>query len=62
MLFYEDFVKKIDSTDKIQLKKFENFSVEVKKLVSGLGIGVPLILIRITSSLSIKGNRVKNSS
>ena len=26
MLFYEDFVKKIDSTDKIQLKKFENFS------------------------------------
>ena len=59
MLFYEDFVKKIDSTDKIQLKKFENFSVEVKKLVSGLGIGVPLILIGLLQAYLSKGTELR---
>ena len=59
MLFYEDFVKKIDSTDKIQLKKIENFSVEIKKLVSGLGIGVPLILIGLLQAYLSKGDELK---
>ncbi|MDU1911483.1 hypothetical protein [Fusobacterium sp.] len=44
MLFYEDFIKSINSKSNIEMKKIEKFSVEAKKIVSGAGIGIPLIL------------------
>lgn len=59
MLFYEDFVKKIENADKIQLKKIEKFSVEMKKLISGLGIGIPLILIGLLQGYLHKGEGLK---
>lgn len=47
MLFYEDFVKKIESEKNIEVKNMEKFSVELKRLVGGLGIGIPLLLAGI---------------
>ena len=44
MLFYEDFVKSINSKNNIDMKEKEKFSLEIKRLVSGMGIGIPLIL------------------
>ncbi len=44
MLFYEDFIKSINSKNNIEMKKIEKFSVEAKRIISGAGIGIPLIL------------------
>lgn len=44
MLFYEDFVKNINSKNNIEIKKVEKFSLEIKRIISGAGIGIPLIL------------------
>ena len=44
MLFYEDFVKSINSKSNIEMKGIEKFPVEIKRIVSGVGIGIPLIL------------------
>lgn len=44
MLFYEDFVKSINAKNNIEMKGIEKFSLEVKRIVSGAGIGIPLIL------------------
>lgn len=46
MIFYEEFVKKVESA-KYELKDTEKFSNEAKKLIVGLGIGIPLILIAL---------------
>lgn len=46
MIFYEEFVKKVESA-KYELKDIEKFSNEAKKLIVGLGIGIPLILIAL---------------
>ncbi len=46
MIFYEEFVKKVEGA-KFELKDVENFSNEGKKIVVGLGIGIPLILIAL---------------
>lgn len=46
MIFYEDFVKKVEEA-KIELQEIESFSPETKKLVSGLGVGIPLILVSL---------------
>lgn len=44
MLFYEDFIKAISSKNNIEMKGIEKFSVEAKRIISGTGIGIPLIL------------------
>ena len=46
MVFYEEFIKGVEEA-KFQLQEVETFSPEVKKLVSGLGVGIPLILISL---------------
>ncbi|BBA50705.1 hypothetical protein FV113G1_10530 [Fusobacterium varium] len=50
MLFYEDFIKSISSKNNIEMKKIEKFSVEAKRIVSGAGIGIPLILAGLFQS------------
>lgn len=46
MVFYEEFIKGVEEA-KFQLQEVETFSPEAKKLVSGLGVGIPLILISL---------------
>lgn len=46
MIFYEDFIKKVKEA-KFELQEVENFSPEVKKMVSGLGVGIPLIIVSL---------------
>ena len=46
MVFYEEFIKSIGES-KFQVQDIEIFSPEIKKLVSGLGVGIPLILISL---------------
>lgn len=46
MVFYEEFIKSIRES-KFQVQDIEIFSPEIKKLVSGLGVGIPLILISL---------------
>lgn len=60
MLFYEDFVKKIESEKNIEVKNMEKFSVELKRLVGGLGIGIPLLLAGIYQGyMATRGEDVK---
>ena len=35
MLFYEDFIKSINSKNNVEMKKIEKFSLEMKRLFSG---------------------------
>ena len=44
MLFYEDFIKSINSKNNVEMKKIEKFSLEMKRIISGAGIGIPLVL------------------
>ncbi|MHD0315067.1 hypothetical protein [Fusobacterium varium] len=44
MLFYEDFIKSINSKNNVEMKKIEKFSLEIKRIISGAGIGIPLVL------------------
>lgn len=44
MVFYEDFLKKLEQAN-YQLTDKENFYVEGKKMVSILGVGIALLLI-----------------
>lgn len=46
MIFYDDFFKKLESTN-YNLQDVEKFSAEGKKLVVGLGVGIPLLLIAL---------------
>ncbi len=46
MIFYEEFIKKVEEA-KFQLEGVESFSPEAKKIVSGLGVGIPLVLIAL---------------
>lgn len=46
MIFYDDFLKKLESTN-YNLQDVEKFSAEGKKLVVGLGVGIPLLLIAL---------------
>ena len=50
MLFYEDFIKSISLKNNIEMKEIEKFSVEAKRIVSGAGIGIPLILAGLFQS------------
>ncbi len=45
MLFYEDFIKNINSN--IEIKGKENFSLELKKALLWLGTGIPFFLAGI---------------
>lgn len=44
MLFYDEFLKKLDE-EKFQIDEIEKFSPEIKKVVVGLGVSLPLIII-----------------
>ncbi len=46
MIFYDNFLKKLESTN-YNLQDVEKFSAEGKKLVVGLGVGIPLLLIAL---------------
>ena len=46
MIFFEDFIKKLSETEFV-LKKNEKFSIEIKKMVSVMGVGIALTIIAI---------------
>lgn len=46
MLFFDDFIKKIEKTE-VKPKEIEKFSLEAKKTALLLGTGIPLVLIGI---------------
>lgn len=46
MVFYEDFLKKIKEAN-FNINRIEIFYPEIKKLVIGFGVGLPLILMGI---------------
>lgn len=46
MLFYDEFLKKLDE-EKFEIKEIEKFSPEIKKIIVGLGVSIPLIVIAI---------------
>lgn len=46
MLFYEDFLKKLESAN-FNIGDREVFNVEIKKMISALGVGIALITIGI---------------
>ena len=47
MIFYEDFIKKIEEAqyEELQLEEIENFGLEKTKKRGGYGIAIPLMLI-----------------
>ena len=60
MLFYDEFLKKLDE-EKFQIDEIEKFSPEIKKVVVGLGVSLPLIIIAIAQLYMAKvdGNMVR---
>lgn len=46
MVFYEEFIKKVNEAS-FELQELETFSPEAKKMISGLGVGIPLILVSL---------------
>lgn len=46
MLFYDEFLKKLDE-EKFEIKEIEKFSPEIKKIIVGLGVSIPLIVIAV---------------
>ncbi|MGL5122849.1 MAG: hypothetical protein ACRC6K_01590 [Fusobacteriaceae bacterium] len=47
MIFYEDFIKKINLNPEKQFKSVENFSLEFRKTMMWLGTGIPMLLIAL---------------
>ena len=60
MLFYDEFLKKLDE-EKFQIDEIEKFSPEIKKVVVGLGVSLPLIIIAMAQLYMAKvdGNMVR---
>ena len=60
MLFYDEFFKKLDE-EKFQIDEIEKFSPEIKKVVVGLGVSLPLIIIAMAQLYMAKvdGNMVR---
>ncbi len=50
MVFYEDFVKKIKENKNIQLEEKYSFGANLNKLLSNIGIGIPMILLGLYST------------
>lgn len=46
MIFYDEFLKKLEGA-KYDLKDMEKFSAEAKKMVTGFGVGIPLLLVAL---------------
>ncbi|MGL6063617.1 MAG: hypothetical protein ACRC0S_00795 [Fusobacteriaceae bacterium] len=47
MVFYEDFIKKINLNPEKQFKSVEKFSLEFRKKIMWIGTGVPMLLIAL---------------
>lgn len=45
MLFFKDFVKKIENSDSINLKEIESFSLETRQKIGKFGIIFPILAI-----------------
>ncbi|MGF6906843.1 hypothetical protein [Fusobacterium sp. PH5-44] len=45
MLFFKDFIKKIEKNDNIELKEKETFSLETKQKIGKFGIIIPILAI-----------------
>lgn len=60
MLFYDEFLKKLNE-EKFQVNEIEKFSPEKKKIIVGLGVSLPLIIIAIAQlyMAKIDGNVVR---
>ena len=60
MLFYDEFLKKLNE-EKFQVNEIEKFSPEIKKIIVGLGVSLPLIIIAIAQlyMAKIDGNVVR---
>lgn len=60
MLFYEDFLKKIDE-GKFEIGDVEKFSPDTKRVIISLGIGIPMFIIALAQlyMAKIDGNLIR---